>query len=449
MFRSLNLGQLLALFLSKTGAVIVGILFLPLYHQRLGPAAFGVVAVILSIQAFALMVDFGMSVLVGRDIAHPNAHAQGPGAIVRIAEKAISTVYALILGAAMAYCVIATKPAHDVVIIGGCVLLVLFTVLQNVEQTALLADKQFIVGSVVQVGGVIFKALLTAAALMYWAASVQTFVIVQAGTTALHFLTTRHYCYKFLRRRSADAAHRATWAEVVGALSRGGPLLLAGLAGAAVLQLDKPIVSAFMQSSDVSPYFLAMSFSILPTSLLAAPVVQYFQPQVIQIMARPDDAHAPAIVRHFTLALILVVAVPSWLLWQWNAPIIALWLRHSDQASVVSHYARILLPAFALGSLCYVPVVLLIAAQDFRFQAANAILLTCITLATVFACAQARRVDWVCYTYVGYYAAASASVWWRAAVLTPTRTLARRSALTSALPVSVLVFMAATFFLVT
>lgn len=431
------------LFASKTGAVVVGVLFLPIYHQQLGNETFGVVAIILSIQAFALMIDFGMSALVGRDVAHGEPGSSKGLTVWRQAEVAVISVYSVILLTALVTCGATGVSGPQFALVIGGVVLCLLTVLQNIGQTVLIAGRQFVTASTIQIVGVLVRAIATAIALTHREYGLLTFVAVQAATTALHLLVTRRFCRKFFAVSRTVSA--LTWSEVANLLSRGRPLVLSGLAGAAVLQLDKPLVSAFVAPSDVSPYFLAMSVSILPTTLLAAPVVQYFQPQVVRMLEMPPSAQSDHTITRFTVALLLVVAVPSWIFWEWTEPIIRLWLKNSDQTLTVSGYTRTLLPAFALGSLCYVPVVLLLAAQDFKYQAMTSVLMTAVTLLLVFAFSYFKRIDWVCFAYLLYFVTASASVWWRSLTLPATMQMAKLSASKSVLPLLLLTIAAATF----
>ncbi len=334
-------------------------------------------------------------------------------------------------------------PGSQFAVVIGCVALCLLTVLQNIGQTALLAGKQFVSASANQMVGVLVRAIATALALAHYEQSVLTFVAVQAAVTALHLCVTRHLCHKLFATSPAKFALK--WLDVKNLLGRGFPVVLSGLAGAAVLQLDKPLVSAFVAPSDVSPYFLAMSVSILPTTLLAAPVVQYFQPQVVRMLEQPRTAQSDQTLARFTIALVLFVAVPSWIFWEWAEPIIGLWLRHADQALTVASYTRVLLPAFAVGSLCYVPVVLLLAAQDFRYQAMTSVLMSTVTLLLVLSFSFLKRIDWVCFAYLLYFATASVSVWWRSLTLPSTKDLAKLSASKSIVPLLVLSIAATTF----
>ena len=438
--------RVLALFLSKSGAVIVGIIFLPLYHQLLGTELFGIVAVILSLQAFAVMVDFGMSVLVARDAAQLDSAAFAKSTILRNAEFSVIAAYTPVLLLVVLTCIATGLSVSQSAVAIGCVGLLLLTVLQNLGQTTLLARRNYFSASLVQVGGVTLRAAVTAAALKYCNSDLVTFITSQLLVTILHFAITRSCCSGHgMSEFIAEKYFLPTRSDIVNLLKRGGPLIISGLAGAAILQLDKPLLFAFVSPADMSPYFLAMTASALPASLLAAPVVQYFQPQVIRVLDESSSADPGKIISQFTFWLLLVVAIPSFILWQWAEPIMLLWLRVPEQAHLVAMYVKILMPAFALGSLCFVPFVLLMAVQDFKYQAVTSALLTIGALCLIAASATAKRIDLVCYAYLVYFTTASLSVWWRSLTLPATKALARLSATKTATSVLLLSFIAAVF----
>lgn len=439
MARSNNLVQLAALFLAKFGALIVGVVFLPIYNRQLGSAAFGVVAVILSAQSFALLADFGMTTLVGRDLALADATPASARTSVRLAESSISAAYAVIF-VFVAVAAAAMRPSLSTASVSGCVLLIYLSVIQNINQTALLARKAFALASVAQVIGVVARAALTTAAIIWWSNTIETFIWMQCATTAAHALCTRQIWRLRLGLLEPQGNPRVSKLEILGTLKRGAPPLLSGIAGAAVLQLDKPIISAFMPSTELAPYFLATSFSILPTSLLAAPVVQYFQPQLLSLVGTQQGTESPPhlVIQKFTITLFALVGLPTLIIWFLCPEIIDLWLHGSTNIEKVVHYCRILLPAFALGSLSYVPVVLLLAAQDFKYQAALAAALTAGTLFAVTVCSAAQRIDLACFAYLGYFLAAAAGVWLRSFALDTTRHFAALGAASSFKPAGVL-----------
>lgn len=426
MIGSRSLVELATLFLAKFGALIVGVVFLPIYSRQMGADAFGMVAVILSAQAFAILADCGMATLVSRDMSQGFNNTAFASNTLPLAESAVTLVYVALLCLAVPTSIFG-KSQLSPASIAACVLFIYFTLIQNINQTALLARKQFISASIIQLVGVTLRAAATTAVVCYWNNSVEAFIWTQLWCTAAHAAVTRwRWSYSNKAATTIAVQPPFRFCDTFKLLRRGFPVLVSGLAGAAVLQLDKPIISAFASSAEVAPYFLAASFSILPTSLLAAPIVQYFQPRIFTLIeARDDTSQATSTIRTFTYLLFAIVGLPTFAIWIWCPEIIAIWLHGSSHIPQVVHYSRILLPAFALGSLSYVPVILLLAVQDFRYQAATAIIFSSSTLFLVAFAAFKRRTDWACFAYLTYFAAASISVWLRSLSFNPIKQLAK------------------------
>ncbi|MGR5437916.1 hypothetical protein ACPV5C_28330, partial [Vibrio owensii] len=78
-------------------AVLVGFIFLPFYRHHLGPEQFGVVAVILSLQNLLIMLDLGMSTLIGRDVAIAHSSPAELLTLTRTAEISLTGFYFLLI----------------------------------------------------------------------------------------------------------------------------------------------------------------------------------------------------------------------------------------------------------------------------------------------------------------------------------------------------------------
>jgi O-antigen/teichoic acid export membrane protein len=332
-----HLIDLFLLFTSKSGVMIVGILILPIFHRILGSNDFGVVAVILSLQAFALIADFGMATLVGRDISHYQNSLKG-FATLRDAKIVVNIFYGGGLVIGLFVILLTSALTSKIHIFVGCSLLFLLSVLQNIEFSAILARKHYIVASVTQIIGVLGRALLTVAALVYVSKSLFVFIIAQVVGIALQLYMTSFCRRRVIPQSSLSITGEASLFGVHDLISRGLPLMFAGLAGAAVLQLDKPILSAFVSSSDIAPYFLAMSFSAIPATLLAGPIAQYFQPKLIEAMTEVSNSNQlERIVQNFTAVLLLIVGIPSFIIWQLAETIISVWLHTDARLQLIVH----------------------------------------------------------------------------------------------------------------
>ncbi len=401
-----NIFSLGMLFASKSGAVLVGIIFLPWFHRLLGDSTFGIVAVILSFQAFLIMLDFGMATLVARDVAvHASMGKHHSMQLWRDSEALLSLFYGLLMILGVFVLMSVDDQYLSTSEYMGMIVLFFFLVLQNVAQSAIVASRQYVLSSLIQIIGVLGRAIVTVLALMYIDASLAVFIAAQVFVSSIHWFVTRYFCKRVLCVNTI--AYRVTWKSVFLLLKRGKPLLMAGLAGAAIVQLDKPIILAFVSAKDVGIYFLASSFAMLPLFILAAPIVQYFQPTLIEAISSENIVKRKKVMKQFFMVLVTLVLLPSLLLWLQRDMILMLWLQDSTLAIAVSEYVKILLFAAMAGAMGYLPYVVLVAYEDFFFQAKLSWLLTIIALLLVVIFATMKRVDVICWVYVGYHFLAS------------------------------------------
>ena len=414
-----QLGGLLSLYSSRLAGVLVILIFLPFYARLLGKHDFGLVALVMSVQTLMMMLDLGMAALATRDLAAK----QSPGA-TRARWLRAEQLLTLYFAALALPALIATWIMEQPLLLGaGCIILCWAVTLQSLAQAAMLARGDVHRAALLQGGGVLCRAALTAAALQWLEPSVRVFVGSQVVGALAHLAINRHVGQP---RHQADAA---TAAEPLRRLAhRGLPLFLVGAAGAAVMQVDKLLVGSLMSPAAVTPYFLATTICLTPISILAGPVAQFFQPRVIRAHASDDGAAVRRHTDHLTLTLLVTVIAPTLLLWIAREPLIAWWLHDRELAARVAAMAALLLPAAAIGAVGNVPLALLIAQADFGFQARLAALLTALTLLGVAVAAWQSQLLAVCGIYLGYHTTVTIALWLRAAQLPATAGPARRSA---------------------
>lgn len=398
--RSRSVIDMAMLYASKAGGIVVGIAILPQFNRLLGPQQFGIVAVVLSFQALLLILDLGMSTLVGRDIAAGDRQSVTELRTWLTGRQVITWVYAGLLPATL---LVGGAVQASVATIDLALMLVLFWSLtvQNIGQSALLAKRRYVEAGGIQVAGVLLRGGLTLLAMAWFGATLLIFLCAQTVCSILHMVVTDIRCRHVLHSGDGPAAvgRVACFAMV----RRGRSLMLFGLAGAAVMQLDKILVSAFASPAQMAPYYLATTLCLTPIAALAGPVMQYFQPKLIKsLTARDADGTARAL-RQFATLMALVTILPTAVLWLLREPIIGLWLSHGANVGTVAKYTAILLPGVAVGAFGYVPYVMLVARQDFVFQARISACLTVVTLACVtFAAWKGSIID-VCGIYAAYH----------------------------------------------
>ena len=406
----LNMAMLYA---SKVGSILVGILILPQFSLLLGPYLFGVAAVVLSIQALLLMLDLGMSTLVGRDVAACGSRQAQAAQSWQTSNLVLTAFYGAMAPLAWVLNLAFGQPLTGLQLT-ACLVLFWALTLQNVGQVALIAGSRFKAASGIQLVGVLARALATLAALQALGANLTVFVTAQALCAVLQWAATHLSCQRLFATAGPQRGElRSRAAQALTMLKRGGHVVLFGLAGAAVMQLDKPLVSALASAAATAPYYLATVLCLTPLSTLAGPVAQFFQPRLIQAITAGDDAAVHKSLVPFTTALVLITFVPSALLWLLREPIVAAWLGHAAYSMEVARYIGILLPGAAVGALGYLPYSILVARQDFRFQAVASACMTLLTLAAAAASAQHGGVEAVCWVYTVYHCTSTAVSWLR------------------------------------
>lgn len=403
--------SLLLLYAGKSSGILVNLFFIPLYSRYLGTEQFGIVAVILSMQALLLMLDLGLSTLVNRDIASGQATEAEYKRLIDNAELALLALYVLlvlIVWGGYAVGVISSVSLSSALL---SVALFGLLVLQNLYYCVILARRKYSTASVIQLFGNLSRAIATAVVLIYYSATLPAFIVVQVVFAALHACITRQYCrYQFAhfdQEQKHDLLSQARWCEVMSLIERGKSLVLFSLAGAAVMQLDKPIISMFMTPASVTPYYLAMTFCMVPLSVLAGPISQYFQPRLLQAFAQRDIRLAMPVMRNFVWTLCLVTLIPSSVLWIFREQLLGLWLGSEHDIGLIADYIAILLPSITLNSMGFIPYTLLLSAEDYKFQGRSSGIISVITLLFCTLSAANQSVELVCYTYAAYFIASS------------------------------------------
>lgn len=403
--RQFDMANIASLYVGKISGVLVAFFFLPLYSRLLGSDQFGLVAIVFSLQALLLMLDLGMSTMVSREIAAGVAQPSQLVRLVKTAGGSLSSFYLLLIIVVFIFHLFVGLNSIGIYTVLGCVILLWLLVLQNLYYCALLAQGFYQTATWIQAIGVLTRALASTVVLEGYSATFSAFVLVQLIFSAVHCIISRYYSYRALTGNGGNIDNaQVTITECFELIKRGRALLASGIAGAIAMQFDKPIISFFMTARDVSPYFLAVTLSSAPVGLLAAPIVQYFQPKIISDLAGENLESCKKNIKKFSGLVALFCLLPSIILYIFNEVIVSIWLHGAAMSSVVSEYSRILLLAYAFGAVSYVPYVLIIAKSDYKFQARLSVFGTIVVVTLTSFAAYQKNIDLVCYAYVVYFA---------------------------------------------
>ena len=201
--RSTTILDMAMLYVSKTGAVLVGMLILPQFSRLLGADQFGVVAVIFSFQALLLILDLGMSTLVSRDLAASDVVGES-FLVWRTGELVVSALYAVLIPTVVLLSHFVNTGLSPIQLVAALLLFWALTV-QNIGQAALLARHHFVTAGGIQLIGVLARGIATLLALRFVAADLTVFLAAQLTFAIAQTIVTRMRCVQLLVSQVAGA----------------------------------------------------------------------------------------------------------------------------------------------------------------------------------------------------------------------------------------------------
>lgn len=406
-------GPIAILYGGRVSTALLGLIVLPLLDRLLSAPAFGLVAVILSLQALVVMLDLGLAITTGRDIAaSPVEESATRRRIVRHAERLLSIAYVAAALIVMAATLVAPLPIDRFTLLLLVATLWLIT-WQNILVVALLAREDFTLATAFQFGGLLLRHILSLGLIIFWAPTPEAFIIGQFAGALPLLLGLR--AVVALRFAGGDDEPLAP----LGLASINLAVIVQGIAGACALQLDKPLISAFASLDATGPYFLATVLAMTPITFLAGPVAQFFQPKVVSAIAGGRHEDARPLLAQVILAISAVAVLPGILAAFLAAPISAAWLSSSVSQPVVAQLLPILFAGTAVGSLGLIPAMALTAIRDYRYMAIVSMLLTLLVLAATGVLARQNNMTGICVAYAIYHISSAIALWCRAAFLIP------------------------------
>jgi O-antigen/teichoic acid export membrane protein len=166
---------------------------------------------------------------------------------------------------------------------------------------------------------------------------------------------------------------------------------------------------------------------MVPISLLAGPVSQFFQPKLLRVIGEGNHELAQNTLRKFVLVTLAITAIPTIFFWVGRESLITLWLGPGTNNREVIDYVAILLPGVMGGALGFIPYSLLLSAKDYRFQAIMSSAMTVATLIATGIAASCGSITAICWIYVTYHCGSTLASWTRSVCVSSTASLGKQS----------------------
>lgn len=412
-----------SVFAGRIGGILVNLIFIPWYDALLDSRQFGAVALILSFQAFFLMSDLGLATVLARDTAAAAGRPEPLAAARQDRRRAELIIAALIVATgAVAVGVPAISSLWDSgtgITVALAALLIGTLVLLNIIQLCLNAVHRYVAGNALAVGGALVRSAATVAALLAWGADLHIFLAAQVAVSFAHLLVARTLLDRPAQPTLASAEALLDRVAMRRLMRRCLPVMLYTLAGAAALNLDKSIVSAFISLETAGLYFLAATYALVPVAILSGPISQYFAPHVVkaEAEAEADPSRRGRIGALYQLLLMGSIVVPAANLALHAETWIGLWLPHQSAIDDIALLASILIGGTAIGATGYYATSYLIAVEDHHFLARlGAVAAIAVLLAAMLLAAEQSLVG-IAIAYAAFHGLGWAALWARIARL--------------------------------
>lgn len=362
--------NILANYAGQIWLALMGVAFVPLYIRLLGAENFGLVGFMLSLQAISLLLDFGIGVFLGRELArrvHDPLQRSRIRQLIRTFEWLVWPTSAMIaLALVLGSSLIAQhwlRPHHlshaDTVsalrTMGLAVALLwpssfYTSVLTGLEQQPRLNAIAAIFATL-RYAGVLPALYFTATGLqgfLWW------YVVVATAQTAC----TALMAWKLLP--PASERPRFNTAELVGARGFALGIFAITATALALTQVDRLALSALRPLSELGYYTIAITISA-GLGRMVQPMFNAIYPRMSRLVATRDRATLVQLYHLASQCLAVVAASVACVLGFYAKSVLWLWTGNAELVAKVAIPMTILVAGSALNGLMNVPYALQLA----------------------------------------------------------------------------------------
>lgn len=350
--------------------VLMGVAFVPLYIRMLGMEAFGLVGLMLSIQALSMLLDLGMGGALNRELArraHNADMASTIGDLVRTFEwlvwPAVLTIAVVIWLASGPLAnhwlhpvrLTRVETAHVIAIMGLAVALqwpsgFYSNGLSGLERQPVLnlINAGFATLRGAGVLAVLYWVSPTIAAFMWWYAAMGACQSLVSATVLWHLLPGTHKHPRFHPEELRATSRFASGLVAITALS------------VAVTQLDRIVLSAMRPLVELGYFSLAFSVAA-GMGRMIQPMFNALYPRYSKLVSLGEDKTLTQLYHLSNQYLAVMVAAISVVLVVFSRDVLYLWTGDAATAAKVAVPLSILIAGTALNGLMNLPYALQLA----------------------------------------------------------------------------------------
>jgi O-antigen/teichoic acid export membrane protein len=362
--------NVLANYAGQVWTALMSVAFIPLYIRALGLEAFGLVGLMLSLQALSLLLDLGMGSVLNRELAR-RAHA---GDAAWTTRDLVRTFEWLVWPAVVVIAVsigIASEPLanhwlhpHDLTRVEtarAIAIMGLAVALQwpaSFYSNGLSGLEQQPVLNLINAGFATLRGAGVVLVLFRVSPTIEAFMWWYAAMGACQSLVSAVVLWRTLPASDQRAAFR--WHEIRASVRFAGGLLIITALSVAVTQLDRIVLSAMRPLVEVGYFTLAISVAA-GLGRLVQPMFNALYPRFSRLVAAGERGSLIQLYHLSNQWVIVVIAAVATVLMAFSRDVIFLWTGDADMAAKVAVPASILVAGSALNGLMNLPYALQLA----------------------------------------------------------------------------------------
>lgn len=365
--------NLLAGLANSGWSALLGLAVVPFYLKYLGIEAYGLIGFFVTLQAMLGLLDMGMTPTINREVARCSAsgklHEAGPllhtlAVVYWSVAIAISFLIAC-FAAAIAQHWLHSKQLSQQTVLHAVMLMGLVVACRwpiGLYQGAMSGAQRLILSSAISITMATIGSLGAVAVLAFVSPTIEAFFIWQACVGLVYAVTTRMAAWRVIgtSRKNPFAVGyiRRIWrfSLSVSAIS---------LAGLALTQMDKLILSKTLGLEGFGNYMLA---TLVASSLyiLIVPFFNAIYPRFSALVVQKNDDALLQLYRGAGNLMAVMLFPASMTIILLSQDLIGLWTGNAALGASVAPVASILLAAYALHGVMYIPYALMLAYGETR-----------------------------------------------------------------------------------
>ena len=411
--------NLVAGVINSSWSALLGLLMIPFYLKYMGIESYGLIGFFITMQTVISLLDMGMAPTINREVARNLAEGNliHSGKILQTFAFIYWTMAILIvMGLAgisplISYYWLDNKTLSQekimyIVVLMGIVIGCRWPM--GAYQAVLNGAQKIALYSKINIAVVTLGSIGTVLVLKFISSTIEAFFIWQALVGLAYTLLIRSVAWTVIGEKTTNRIHLTFLKQCI-KLSMGIGFL--SLAGVFLTQIDKLILIKVLSLEVYGEYMLG---TVVASGLylLIVPIFNVIYPKFTTLVAQDrqsDLVDAYRVAGRGMAALIFPTAMVLILL---AHTLIFLWTGNANLASNIAPLAKILLIAYALHGLMYIPYALMLANGEIKsIFIVYVVLILCITPITIilslangaFGGALSQLILFICYFFLGIW----------------------------------------------